>query len=56
MTNIIFWIAILITNVVNAQVWKDEPKSFWYKLSWFFIGWSSLSLLYAISDLIVANV
>ena len=50
MTNIIFWIAILITNVVNAQVWKNEPKSFWYKLSWFYIGWSALATLYAIGD------
>ena len=54
MTNIIFWAAILITNVVNTQLWKDEPKSFWYKLSWFFVGWATLATLYAISDYLTA--
>ena len=50
MTTIIFWAAILITNVVNTQVWKNEPKSFWYKLSWFFVGWSTLATLYYIGE------
>ena len=50
MGNIIFWAAILITNVVNTQVWKNEPKSFWYKLSWFFVGWSTLATLYYIGE------
>ena len=50
MGSIIFWAAMIVVHVVNAQVWKQESKSFWYKLSWFFIGWSVLSTLYAIGD------
>jgi hypothetical protein len=50
MGSIIFWAAMAVTHGVNARVWRNEPKSFWYKLSWFFLGWSSLSLLYAIGD------
>ena len=50
MTNIIFWASMVIVHVVNARVWKDKPTSFWYKLAWFFIGWSALGTLYAISE------
>lgn len=56
MTSIIFWAAMVIVHAVNARVWKKEPTNFWYKLSWFFIGWSTMSLIYAIGDIIIANV
>jgi len=48
MGSIIFWAAIAITNIVNAKLWKDEPTSFWYKSSWFFIGFSIACLINAI--------
>lgn len=50
MTNIIFWAAMSITHAVNTQVWKTEPTNFWYKLSWFLLGWSVLSTVYSIYD------
>jgi hypothetical protein len=50
MGSIIFWVAMIIVHAVNARVWKDKPTNFWYKLSWFFIGWSVLGTIYAISE------
>jgi len=50
MTSIIFWAVIAITNIVNAKLWKKEPTSFWYKSSWFFIGYSTLATLHAIGE------
>jgi hypothetical protein len=50
MTSIIFWTAIAITHVVNARLWKVEPTSFWYKSSWFFIGFSIACLMYFIGE------
>jgi hypothetical protein len=48
MTSIIFWAAIAITHIANARMWKKEPTSFWYKSSWFFIGFSIACLINAI--------
>ena len=50
MTSIIFWAAIAITHVVNARLWEKEPTSFWYKSSWFFIGFSIACLMYFIGE------
>ena len=50
MGSIIGWALCVALHIHNSQAWKDEPKGFWYKSSWFFLGWSSLALLYAISD------
>jgi hypothetical protein len=50
MTSIIFWAAIAITHVVNARIWRVEPTSFWYKSSWFFIGFSIACLMYFIGE------
>ena len=55
MISIIGWALLVCLHIHNLQTWKDEPKTFWYKSSWFFLGWSSLSLLYNIGDLIAAN-
>jgi len=48
MGSIIFWAAIAITHGVNTRIWRNEPKSFWYKLSWFFVGWSTFATLHYI--------
>jgi len=50
MTSIIFWAAMAITHGVNARLWKCEPKSFWYKSSWFFLGLSTMATLYWIGE------
>jgi hypothetical protein len=50
MISIIGWALLTGLHALNLYTWKDEPKSFWYKSSWFFLGWSSLALLYAIGD------
>jgi hypothetical protein len=55
MISIIGWALLVALHTHNLQAWKDEPKGFWYKSSWFFLGWSSLSLLYAIGDAIIAS-
>ena len=54
MISIIGWTLLTGLHAHNLHLYKDEPKSFWYKSSLFFLGWSSLSLLYAIGDAIVA--
>lgn len=54
MISIIGWALLTGLHAYNLHVWKDEPKTFWYKSSWFFLGWSSLSLIYAIGDAIIA--
>jgi hypothetical protein len=50
MISIIGWALATGLHALNARLWKKEPTNFWYKLSWFFLGWSSLALLYAIGD------
>ena len=50
MGSIIFWAAMVAVHAVNARVWRKEPTNFWYKLSWFFIGWSVLGTIHAISE------
>lgn len=55
MISIIGWALLTGLHALNLHTWKDEPKSFWYKSSWFFLGWSSLALLYAIGDAIIAS-
>lgn len=54
MTNIIFWAAMVIVHGVNARLWKTEPTNFWYKLSWFFIGWCSFATLHYIGEYLTA--
>ena len=54
MISIIGWALVTGLHALNLYLYKDEPKKFWYKTSWFFLGWSSLSLLYAIGDAIIA--
>jgi hypothetical protein len=56
MTSIIGWALLTSLHALNIYLYKDKPKGFWYKSSWFFLGWSSLSLIYAISDVIATNV
>ena len=56
MISIIGWALLTGLHIHNSQAWKDEPKSFWYKSSLFFLGWSALALLYTIGDVIIANV
>jgi hypothetical protein len=56
MISIIGWALLTGLHTLNIHLYKDKPKGFWYKASWFFLGWSSLSLIYAIGDMIVANV
>ena len=53
MISIIGWALLTGLHALNIRLHKDEQKGFWYKTSWFFLGWSSLSLLYAIGDLIL---
>jgi len=55
MISIIGWALVTGLHALNIRLYKDEPKGFWYKTSWFFLGWSSLSLLYAIGDAIIAS-
>jgi len=55
MISIMGWALLTGLHTLNLYTWKDEPKSFWYKSSLFFLGWSSLALLYAIGDAIIAN-
>jgi hypothetical protein len=55
MISIIGWTLVTGLHALNLHLYKDEPKGFWYKTSWFFLGWSSLSLLYAIGDAIIAS-
>lgn len=50
MGSIIFWAAMIVVHSVNARVWKNEPTNFWYKLSWFFIGWSAFATLHYIGE------
>jgi len=52
MGSIIFWASMVITNSVNAKLWKDEPTSFWYKSAWFFIGLSTYATIDAIVEYI----
>jgi hypothetical protein len=56
MISIIGWALLTGLHALNIHLYNDKPKGFWYKASWFFLGWSSLSLIYAIGDVIVANV
>lgn len=53
MTSIIGWALLTGLHALNIRLHRDEQKGFWYKTSWFFLGWSSLSLLYAIGDFIL---
>jgi len=55
MISIIGWTLLTGLHALNIRLCKDEPKSFWYKSSWFFLGWSSLALLYAIGDAIITS-
>jgi hypothetical protein len=48
MISIIGWALLVCLHIHNLQAWKDEPKSFWYKSSWFFIGFSIACLINAI--------
>ena len=50
MGNIIFWTTMVVLHSVNARVWKQELANFWYKLSWFFIGWSASTTLHYIGE------
>ena len=50
MGSIIFWAAMTVVHSVNARVWKNDPTNFWYKLSWFFIGWSAFATLHYIGE------
>ena len=56
MISIIGWALLTGLHALNIRLYKDNPKGFWYKSSWFFLGWSTLSLIYAIGDVIIANV
>jgi hypothetical protein len=55
MISIIGWALLTGLHMLNIRLYNDKPKGFWYKASWFFLGWSSLSLLYAIGDAIIAS-
>jgi hypothetical protein len=56
MISIIGWALLTGLHALNTHLYNDKPKGFWYKSSWFFLGWSSLSLIYAIGDVISTNV
>ena len=55
MISIIGWALLTGLHIHNLHLYKNEPKGFWYKSSWFFLGWSTLALLYAIGDAIIAS-
>ena len=55
MISIIGWALLTGLHALNICLYKDEQKSFGYKSSWFFLGWSSLALIYAIGDAIIAS-
>ena len=50
MGSIIFWAAMVVVHSINARLWKNEPTSFWYKSSWFFIGVSTMATLHHIGE------
>lgn len=50
MISIIGWALLTGLHALNLHLYKNKPKGFWYKLSWFFIGWSVLGTIYAISE------
>jgi len=54
MTNIIFWASMVIVHGINARLWKTEPTNFWYKLSWFFMGWCAFATLHYIGEYLTA--
>jgi hypothetical protein len=54
MANIIFWASMIIVHIINARLWKKEPTSFWYKLSWFLMGWCAFATLHYIGEYLSA--
>ena len=50
MISIIGWALLTGLHALNLYTWKDEPKSFWYKSSWFFLGLSTMATIYWIGE------